>query len=470
MSYQRLLLSLFIVFAIVSSSGVGLQNNAWAVSPHFQTGGGQDEVRVDVDPPVPLGNGRYQLEIYIDNPDKVAALEIVVDNAGIKELVPVLGQSEVVYTLDMSGQEKGEYMVRIRALDGKRRYFERQGHGSGGPRDLAITKVMYEPEMPEKPSFEIISVNPDFERKQLIIQLDVVDTVEIATYEGFILNSANNEVAKFSAPFPGPTISMSLPQALAEAAGEYKLRVYLWGVNGVRSDPQELEFKVIPPPEPSFWKKIIHALKANPGILAGIGVILLSLILWILVKNKKDKKVNTLPRPPIERTNFQYSPGSTPRPPHHPYQPRSYESHFGRSDSFDSSAPAHASHASPRPVSPNLSHSSPQEEWNVPASSHRLQLKLLQSPNYVGPKQIIIAKFPYTIGRVKSDLVFSDKQLSRHHLKIFVKQNELFLMDLGSTNGTYINGQQLPASKPYAITKKITVRLGRATVFDLIPL
>lgn len=52
-----------------------------------------------------------------------------------------------------------------------------------------------------------------------------------------------------------------------------------------------------------------------------------------------------------------------------------------------------------------------------------------------------------SVGRaLDNDLVLPAGQVSNHHCKIFLKDNRLVVSDLGSSNGTFING--LPLTKP----------------------
>lgn len=60
---------------------------------------------------------------------------------------------------------------------------------------------------------------------------------------------------------------------------------------------------------------------------------------------------------------------------------------------------------------------------------------------YMG-KRINIRHFPFTIGR-SGDLALSDPSLSRHHASIEFEQGVFFLHDMGSKNGTYVDGRRL---------------------------
>ncbi len=59
---------------------------------------------------------------------------------------------------------------------------------------------------------------------------------------------------------------------------------------------------------------------------------------------------------------------------------------------------------------------------------------------YVG-KRYPVTHFPFTIGsRSDNDLVIADATVSRKHAELFVKNNHVCLRDLGSLNGTKVNG------------------------------
>jgi pSer/pThr/pTyr-binding forkhead associated (FHA) protein len=58
--------------------------------------------------------------------------------------------------------------------------------------------------------------------------------------------------------------------------------------------------------------------------------------------------------------------------------------------------------------------------------------------------EIVISQEDYLIGRgTDCDLRLRDEAISRHHCSIRNNANEPLLLDLGSSNGTYLNGKRI---------------------------
>ncbi len=69
-----------------------------------------------------------------------------------------------------------------------------------------------------------------------------------------------------------------------------------------------------------------------------------------------------------------------------------------------------------------------------------------------------------TIGRATgNDIVITDSKASRNHLQIVQSDNgQISVIDLGSTNGTYVNGQRIHGERP--ISPGDTLRIGDTTL------
>jgi pSer/pThr/pTyr-binding forkhead associated (FHA) protein len=71
------------------------------------------------------------------------------------------------------------------------------------------------------------------------------------------------------------------------------------------------------------------------------------------------------------------------------------------------------------------------------------------------------------IGRgADCQLILDDDYVSTRHARVVSNENGIYAEDLGSTNGTYVNGQRITA--PTTITMSDTVRIGK-TMMKLEP-
>jgi pSer/pThr/pTyr-binding forkhead associated (FHA) protein len=77
----------------------------------------------------------------------------------------------------------------------------------------------------------------------------------------------------------------------------------------------------------------------------------------------------------------------------------------------------------------------------------------LVEKNSCNPTEIPVETFPYYVGKDKNrnQLVLTEGSVSRLHAVITKRDNTVFLTDLGSTNGTYVNGQRLEKNQPVQV-------------------
>ena len=91
-----------------------------------------------------------------------------------------------------------------------------------------------------------------------------------------------------------------------------------------------------------------------------------------------------------------------------------------------------------------------------------------------GQPLILEGRQEYLLGREGNDQTVpdvnlnlyggQDKGVSRVHAALRVDRGQLLLVDLGSTNGTRLNGVRLAAQQPVRVSNGDEVRLGRLTM------
>lgn len=65
------------------------------------------------------------------------------------------------------------------------------------------------------------------------------------------------------------------------------------------------------------------------------------------------------------------------------------------------------------------------------------------------------------VGRqMGNDVLLNDTQVSRRHVQFELRDGQVFVIDLGSANGTTVNGQKLPPNEPKPLRAGDLVRLG----------
>ena len=91
------------------------------------------------------------------------------------------------------------------------------------------------------------------------------------------------------------------------------------------------------------------------------------------------------------------------------------------------------------------------------APSYRL---VMRSGPTVG-KTFLLEKVETTMGRdLSNDIVINDSEASRRHARIFLQGGNYIIEDLGSTNGTSVNGQRLMG--PYVLRPGELIMFGES--------
>ncbi|MDP8229055.1 MAG: FHA domain-containing protein, partial [Candidatus Electryoneaceae bacterium] len=73
-----------------------------------------------------------------------------------------------------------------------------------------------------------------------------------------------------------------------------------------------------------------------------------------------------------------------------------------------------------------------------------------------------------TVGRSGSDIIISNPKVSRRHASIHRAGDVIIVEDLGSTNGTFINGRKIPVHTPTGLELGKTIAFGSESMFYIV--
>jgi Inner membrane component of T3SS, cytoplasmic domain/zinc-ribbon domain len=97
-------------------------------------------------------------------------------------------------------------------------------------------------------------------------------------------------------------------------------------------------------------------------------------------------------------------------------------------------------------------------------AGRRLSLAILDGPDAGSVYRI--EKPRVTIGRANADLTLNDSEASRQHAALEIRDTAVFLLDLGSTNGTYLASEII--EQPVEISDKAEFQVGGTTLMLIV--
>jgi len=73
-------------------------------------------------------------------------------------------------------------------------------------------------------------------------------------------------------------------------------------------------------------------------------------------------------------------------------------------------------------------------------------------------KDLSFDKTEIRVGRVRdNDIVLPKGNVSKHHCRLLLQSGQLVVEDMGSTNGTYVNGRKITEATSLGTTDKVFV-------------
>jgi pSer/pThr/pTyr-binding forkhead associated (FHA) protein len=90
-------------------------------------------------------------------------------------------------------------------------------------------------------------------------------------------------------------------------------------------------------------------------------------------------------------------------------------------------------------------------------------------PVHLAPGESLNIVSPTALGRdPNNDVVLDSANVSSVHARIYFRNKSLWVEDMGSTNGTYLNDQKLQPNTPVAVRPRDMLRLGDV-LFRIVP-
>lgn len=383
----------------------------------------------------------YNLSLSVSSPEQLQQVIVEVwDEKNGTQVPPAQIFENPEATLQLERNSDGlidgrEYSFRVKALD-KKGFLVTVGEEQETMLDVA--QFVYEPPQRESVAFRIKSAQANYGTEQLTIDVDVLATDQINTYEGFIVDKTTGAGIYDFEPALFPTdrrIQVELPQSVRQVQGsrEYRLTLFLVTKDGIRLEAEPYEFTAVPPPPPGLLVRVWLALSSNLAVVASIVIILVCAVGVIIIWQRPARKENLpppLPRPPVDQTMI-------------------------------APLPAEALAAGQRPVAQAAAKAQP-------GQPPRLRLKVLKTSMAIPESEKVTSQFPLTLGREGCDLNFpEDRHISRRHAEFSVQGNQIYVTDLASRNGTFIGDQQITPNQPTPLNGAKNVRLGKRTFLQV---
>lgn len=428
------------------------------------------------------------LTLELFSPERIDNIRIaIIDRGNFERMaVNVPPAPEIFFSLE--GIVAGEYVFNVQAFDSNGQQLgplarfnfvhDRQPTPTITP-SLTPTPII--------PAAIIQMIRPDVENRRFTVEIAVRNEQLIKRYRLEVVDASTglkvgNDLFFNVPPHDRVIVPFDVLPGGGTIGGEFQF--VLRGLNEedrVITEPSTFQFKVVPPPptptftltpeptltptptpEPSDLIYIIGRAINNPNqrplVLGMFGVLVLGLgfLFFALVRRPSKPKTGTGfiaemtgavdlrelegARKPAQRLN-----PSKPKPPSLPLP----------------STPEVGATATDLPTTPSSDATAPVPRLMTPQAS--LIVEATRHMPLQGRTLAINA--PLSLGRKGRDLNFdNDDNVSRDHAVITYENGVFYVIDRGSTHGTYVNEQRIPPNTPTPLRSGVRIRLGTTTV------
>jgi hypothetical protein len=312
---------------------------------------------------------------------------------------------------------EGEYLVVVQAQN-----------ALGSPLAAVEDEFVYQLPAPAlgEPLFRF-----DHEGRTLVVGLQPKNSDRIWNYRVTLIDRESNQalLVHYEEAENAPPIDVPLAEV---SGGAYQVVVEALGNGNRVLDSVTSQMVYEPPPPPGFAQRVQSGLRARPWIPIAIGSIGLLLAGGLAVRGFLQRRVTATPI--LQQGGIRAAQG------------------------HDLSLSHTLEHTQAR---------QPKTGSRRAASPPPLTLTIEATPDgrLVG-EQIALSELPFTMGRGDCNLdLSSDASVSRLHAEIRYSRRGLYIVDMLSSNGTYVNGERIAAETPVLLdpSQKTRIRLGGRT-------
>lgn len=318
---------------------------------------------------------------------------------------------------------------------------------------------------------EIKSIIPESTTEQLVIVIAQEADERVASYELQLLNADTGfEIGRFVRVPPQNEFRIPLSSL---PGGKYSAILSALGPTGSVLAKTQKDFTYNPPvpptatppptetpsptptPEPGLVDRVTGTVRDNPAVALVIAVIAFALLLVLFLLLRPRKKQPTGTGFLSAQTGFYQMP--TPGD-------KKAELKAPKKDKPDIAPPSSISQPPPAVAKTDI----------YPAATMPIaELQITRSPAMARlGSSVVVRGVPFTIGRavegVDSLSLDEDTGVSRKHAELDYQNQTFYLTDLGSSNGTFVNGVRLAPQKPTAVQNGAQIVLGKNTELILL--